>query len=133
MVAKKARGGTEEETFGGLLGTFWAAFWEHFGDLLGTFWGSGAHVEAYTFERGGGLLFAAASMSEVLMLPGDTLSAEGELEPLFPRRSFALCLFGRTRLSTSAEEQLIFNGFRCTVIRFSCLFKRSAHSADHTR
>ena len=45
MVAKKARGGTEEETFGGLLGTFWEAFWEHFGDLLGTFWGSGARLE----------------------------------------------------------------------------------------
>ena len=34
MVAKKARRGTEGETFGGLLGTFWDAFW----DILGTFW-----------------------------------------------------------------------------------------------
>ena len=45
MVAQKTRGGTEEETFGSLLGTFWDTFWEHFGVLLGTFGGSGAHLE----------------------------------------------------------------------------------------
>ena len=53
MVAKKARRGTEEETFGGLLGTFWEAFWEHFGDLLGTFWGSGARLEENALLKGG--------------------------------------------------------------------------------
>ena len=60
MVAKKARRGTEEETFGGLLGTFWEAFWEHFGDLLGTFWGSGARLEENALERGGWFFGGAA-------------------------------------------------------------------------
>ena len=45
-VAKKALGGsTENEAFGGLLGTVCGAFSEHFWDLFGTFWGSGARLQ----------------------------------------------------------------------------------------
>jgi len=47
------RRGTENETFGGLLGTVWEAFWEHFGNLLGTFWGSGARLEDNALYQGG--------------------------------------------------------------------------------
>ena len=56
MVAKKARGGTEEETFGGLLGTFGG----HLGSIFGSFWAHfGGPERAWKkmpYKRGGGFL-----------------------------------------------------------------------------